>query len=92
MSCDNVQENGKIASASFLAFIDACDRKLGDWVRENVKFVNSMVDRITPVPDVEALQPVIQQKYSLEDKCPVLTEDFIQFVVEDRFNVERPPF
>lgn len=33
MSCDNVQENGKIAAASFLSFIDAHDKRLGDWVR-----------------------------------------------------------
>ena len=67
MSCDNVQENGKIAAASFLSFIDAHDKRLGDWVRANVHFVNSMVDRITPVPDVGTLQPIIQEKYNLLD-------------------------
>ena len=49
MSCDNIQSNGHIAQEVFTAFARLRDPELGDWVEANVRFPNSMVDRITPV-------------------------------------------
>ncbi len=93
MSCDNVQENGKVARSAFLAYIAAMeDYKLLSWVETNVAFVNSMVDRITPVPDISVLTPEIERKFLIRDECPVMAEDFVQFVVEDKFIGARPRF
>ncbi len=49
VSCDNVQGNGDVAKRSFTAFARLRDHDLGDWVESEVRFPNSMVDRITPV-------------------------------------------
>ena len=49
MSCDNIQGNGDTAALQFVAFAELVDPELAAWIRENVPFPNSMVDRITPV-------------------------------------------
>lgn len=89
MSCDNIQHNGDVARRMFTAFADLWDPGFGDWVRENVAFPNSMVDRITPVTtlaDVEAVSTAL----GVRDACPVVCEPFFQWVVEERFPLGRP--
>ena len=46
MSCDNIQGNGEVAHKMFVAYAKARDAELGDWIDANVRFPNSMVDRI----------------------------------------------
>jgi mannitol 2-dehydrogenase len=48
MTCDNIPGNGHLAGTVFAAFARLRDPDLGDWVEREVKFPNSMVDRITP--------------------------------------------
>jgi mannitol 2-dehydrogenase len=48
-----------------------------------------MVDRITPVSVKEDVD-FLQQEFQLEDLCPVVSETFFQWVVEDKFKNERP--
>ncbi|MGO4649614.1 mannitol dehydrogenase family protein [Nocardia sp. 2YAB30] len=89
MSCDNIEGNGQVARAAFGAFARMRDPELGDWVEREVRFPNSMVDRITPVtpPDTTA---EISRRYGLEDRWPVVTEPFTQWVLEDSFALGRP--
>jgi mannitol 2-dehydrogenase len=47
MSCDNIPGNGDAARRSFVAFAALRDPELGAWVEQQVRFPNSMVDRIT---------------------------------------------
>ncbi len=49
MSCDNIQGNGDVARRMIGAFARLRDPDLADWMRGEVAFPNSMVDRITPV-------------------------------------------
>jgi mannitol 2-dehydrogenase len=49
MSCDNLQGNGQLARRVFATFARLRSPELGDWVEREVRFPNSMVDRITPV-------------------------------------------
>src|SRR5690606_22615729 len=49
MSCDNLQDNGRIAKRAILTFARAKDAELGDWIEQHTHFPNTMVDRITPV-------------------------------------------
>ena len=49
MSCDNLQDNGRLSQRVFTTFARLRDPDLGDWVEREVRFPNSMVDRITPV-------------------------------------------
>ena len=48
MSCDNVQENGHVARQSILGFAELLDGELASWIREQVTFPCTMVDRIVP--------------------------------------------
>ena len=59
------------------------------WIRANVAFPNSMVDRITPAT-TDRERAFLRDKYGLEDNWPVFCEEFRQWVVEDRFPAGRP--
>lgn len=89
LSCDNLQHNGNTARKAFTSFIEAQDPELAAWVAENVTFPNSMVDRITPATRPEDIVRLNAQN-GTSDEAPVYCEDFIQWVIEDRFIAGRP--
>ena len=72
-----------------LAFAAARDPALAGWIEAEVTFPNCMVDRITPAvtpADVARLNALT----GVDDQLPIFAEDFIQWVVEDRFCAGRP--
>jgi mannitol 2-dehydrogenase len=89
VSCDNIQGNGDVARRSFAAFAALRDPDLGAWVGEQVRFPNSMVDRITPATTQED-RDQLASSFGVVDEWPVVCEPFTQWVLEDRFD-ERPP-
>ena len=89
LSCDNLQHNGNTARKAFTTFIKAQDAELAAWVEENVTFPNSMVDRITPATRPEDIIR-LNSKNGTSDEAPVYCEDFIQWVIEDKFIAGRP--
>lgn len=89
LSCDNLQHNGNTAKKAFASFFQAQDAELAAWVEQNVTFPNSMVDRITPATRPEDIIR-LNAKNGTEDEAPVYCEDFIQWVVEDKFIAGRP--
>ncbi len=89
MSCDNLPGNGHLTRKLVLQFADKIDSELSTWVKENVSFPNSMVDRITPVTTDDIIQ-TIRTKFQIEDAWPVVCEDYIQWVLEDNFCNGRP--
>ncbi|WP_429417767.1 mannitol dehydrogenase family protein [Nocardia sp. GAS34] len=91
MSCDNIEGNGHVARRVFGAFARLRDPALGDWVEQQVRFPNSMVDRITPVTPPDAAAEVLRRT-GIEDGWPVVTEPFTQWVLEDSFTLGRPPY
>lgn len=91
MSCDNMQGNGHIAQVAFTSFARLKDPELGEWIAANVSFPNAMVDRITPVT-TDADRAEVASRYGIEDGWPVLSESFVQWVLEDRFPLGRPPY
>jgi mannitol 2-dehydrogenase len=91
MSCDNVEGNGHVARGSFTAFARMIDPELADWIEREVRFPNSMVDRITPVT-TDADRAWVLERFGVEDAWPVLSEDFVQWVLEDDFGLGRPPY
>ena len=91
MSCDNIQGNGDVARRSFAAFAKLRDPELGAWVQSEVRFPNSMVDRITPVTTDED-RAEVSTRFGIEDRWPVVCEPFTQWVLEDSFRDGRPPF
>ncbi|OHS94537.1 fructuronate reductase [Tritrichomonas foetus] len=89
LSCDNLQHNGNTCKKAFTSFFKAYDNQLFEWVQSNVTFPNAMVDRITPAvtpADIERLN----KANGIDDKAPIYTEDFIQWVIEDNFIAGRP--
>ena len=66
-------------------------RRLGDWVQTNVQFPNSMVDRITPAT-TDQDRADIADRFGIDDGWPVVCEPFTQWVLEDHFVTDRPPF
>lgn len=91
MSCDNIPGNGHVARRSFAAFAALRDPELADWVRTEVSFPDSMVDRITPVT-TDADRAEVEQRYGVADRWPVVCEPFAQWVLEDAFGDGRPPW
>jgi mannitol 2-dehydrogenase len=91
MSCDNIQGNGDAARKSFVSFAGLRDPQLGAWVEQEVRFPNSMVDRITPVTTEED-KAEVGRRFGIDDQWPVVCEPFTQWVLEDDFSNGRPPW
>jgi mannitol 2-dehydrogenase len=91
LSCDNVHGNGAIARKALLAFAEARSGELARWIEANVAFPNSMVDRITPRTTDEN-RAMIQERFGVHDRVPVVAESFRQWVLEDEFVSGRPAF
>jgi mannitol 2-dehydrogenase len=89
MSCDNIQSNGHIARQMFTAFARLRDPELAGWMDEQVRFPNSMVDRITPAT-TEADRIELLEQFGVDDRWPVVCEPFTQWVLEDDFSLGRP--
>lgn len=77
LSCDNLQHNGDTARDAFMSYFRAKYPDVAVWAETNLTFPNSMVDRITPAT-------------KSGDITAVHCEDFIQWVVEDKFIAGRP--
>ena len=90
MSCDNIPGNGHMAQEVFGTFAGLRDPELGRWVREQVRFPNSMVDRITPVTTDDD-RAEVAERFGVADGWPVVCEPFTQWVLEDDFSLGRPP-
>ncbi len=88
-SCDNIQHNGDLTRDMVLAFARLQDPGLADWIADQVRFPNAMVDRITPVT-TDAEIEYLQQQFGLRDRWPVTSEPFCQWIIEDQFSNGRP--
>jgi fructuronate reductase/mannitol 2-dehydrogenase len=90
LSCDNVPGNGDAARRALVSFAGLHDERLAAWIERNVAFPNSMVDRITP-QTTRVDRAAVAREFGLLDRCPVITEPYSQWVLEDRFCNRRPP-
>jgi mannitol 2-dehydrogenase len=89
MSCDNIPGNGHVTQNAVAGLADLIDPELGRWVRTEIAFPNSMVDRITPATS-DRERAILKDKYGVEDNWPVFCEEFRQWVMEDNFPAGRP--
>lgn len=81
--CDNIRQNGKMLRRNLLDYLEACnDAPLAEWVRANVAFPCSMVDRITPRSS-DALATELSSLVGDEVASPIMAEDFMQWVLQD---------
>jgi len=89
LSCDNIQHNGEVCKKMVMAYIRECQPDLVAWTENHVTFPNCMVDRITPVTSDRDIKD-LKDNYGIEDGWPVVSESFIQWVIEDDFSQGRP--
>lgn len=91
MACDNLADNGARFRRAVRDLAAACDPDLAAWIDDHVRFPSTMVDSITPASD-DALRASIRAATGLDDAWPIQREAFSQWVIEDDFAGDRPPF
>lgn len=90
LSCDNIMTNGAVARVSTVGASIRFNKNLASWIEANVRFPNSMVDRITPMTTPEDID-WLEDTTGIVDRWPVVAEPFRQWVVEDDFGGDRLP-
>ncbi len=90
-SCDNVMGNGDVAALATTSMAAAHSDELVAWIKDNVAFPNSMVDRITPAT-TDGDREWFADNIGIADNWPVVCEPFIQWVIEDDYAGARPPW
>lgn len=90
VSLDNLTHNGAVLRDVVLRAVD--DDDLRSWIVQTVAFPSSMVDRITPATTDEDVDGLADLPGALpEDRVPVVTEPFAEWVLEDAFDgIDRP--
>lgn len=91
LCCDNILSGGEHLQAGVQMLLQRHNRDSLKWTKEHVSFASSMVDRVSPATD-DSLKQVVRDTLDLEDAWPVSAEPFSQWVIEDKFSAERPPF
>jgi fructuronate reductase len=91
LCCDNLPANGETTARVVIGLAEILDQDLADYIRREVAFPSTMVDRIVPATTEDDRKLVVEAA-GVWDAWPVMTEPFTQFVIEDRFTAGRPPF
>jgi fructuronate reductase len=87
--CDNLADNGRVLETALRDAVAAVDPTLQPWLENSVSTVTTMVDRITPEP-TEADRRAVLHGTGVEDRCPVATEPFSEWVLSGGFPGGRP--
>jgi fructuronate reductase len=87
--CDNLPDNGDVASRVLTGFAALLDPSLPGWLDESVRYVTTVVDRITPQVTAEDRE-LVQAGSGLADEAPVVTEPFSEWVLSGPFAAGRP--
>ncbi|MFI6262747.1 mannitol dehydrogenase family protein [Micromonospora sp. NPDC051006] len=89
VSCDNLPGNGEATARVVHDLAASAEPGLAGWIAENVSFVTTMVDRITPRTTPEDVR-VVAELTGHEDAVPVVTEPFSEWVLGGDFPAGRP--
>ncbi|MBT2514811.1 mannitol dehydrogenase family protein [Arthrobacter sp. ISL-30] len=89
VSCDNLADNGNVARAAVCGMAEAWDPGLAAWIKENVSFVGTSVDRITP-RTTEADVAAVAEACGHRDTTPVVAEPFHNWILSGGFPAGRP--
>lgn len=87
--CDNVPNNGEMAERVIRQAAAYVDETLGEWIDQNVGFVTTMVDRITPRTTAEDAARVAEAT-GVQDPGLVVCEPFVEWVLAGEFTGGRP--
>ncbi|MEM9350209.1 MAG: mannitol dehydrogenase family protein [Pseudomonadota bacterium] len=90
LCCDNIRSNGHVLERALHQYISALGKTdLLNWIKTNVSFPCSMVDRITPRA-TPALEEEVRQLWPASAVAPIHAEDFSQWVLQARFADAMP--
>ena len=89
VSCDNMPDNGPFVRTGVIAMAHAVSGVDAAWIEENVAFVSTSVDRITPrTTDADIAEVAAQTGWT--DAAPVVTEPFHDWILSGHFPAGRP--
>ena len=95
VSCDNLIANGPAAARVLTEFAQrlpgAAGEALAAYLHTRVTFPASMVDRIVPATTATD-RTTVRELTGLRDDATVVAEPFTQWVIEDAFAADRPPW
>jgi fructuronate reductase len=86
---DNVPDNGDMVARVVRDLAGLVDASLLRWIDDNVSFVTTMVDRITP-RTTEADRDEVRRQTGIDDPETVPTEPFVEWVLAGTFPGGRP--
>jgi len=100
VACDNLPHNGEALRRAVLAAATAeppkreagspePDDALLAWIGSNVSFVSCVVDRITPATTAADVA-LVARLTGREDRVPVVTEPWAEWVISGSFPAGRP--
>lgn len=87
--CDNLLANGARVRSALLGLAAETDRDLLAWLADQVSFVDTVADRITPATTADELA-LVAQATGRDDRAPVVTEPFAEWVLAGEFPAGRP--
>ena len=89
VSCDNLPDNGAVTTRVVREFARLLDPDLAEWINDNVSFVTTMVDRITPATTQDDIDAAVALT-GRADAAPVVTEPYTEWVLSGNFPGGRP--
>ena len=89
ISCDNVPDNGAMLETVMRGMAAEAAPDLADFLNDQVGFVTTMVDRITPRASDEIRQSVLDD-LGVDDPTAIATEPFSEWVLAGKFKGPRP--
>ncbi|RLQ86482.1 mannitol dehydrogenase family protein [Mycetocola zhadangensis] len=87
--CDNMPDNGPFVRSGILALAQLVNPETGAWIAEEVSFVSTSVDRITPKTTPADVETAVSLT-GFADQAPVVTEPFRDWVLSGAFPAGRP--
>lgn len=89
LPCDNMPANGAVVARAVGAIAEAASPNLARWVRANVAFASSVVDRITPATTEDDIRS-LAERIGVTDRGLVVTEPFSEWIIAGEFPAGRP--
>ena len=103
ISCDNVPRSGQVAKNVVLAFAEELafnahsaiddseiDPELAEWIRHNVDFCDTMVDRITPKGRLEEARSWLDKEKEVLALHPVTCEEYKAWYISNNIRGGLP--
>lgn len=87
--CDNMSENGAAVRRVVLELAELVEPALAEWITRSAMTVTTMVDRITPRTTASD-ERTVRAAIGREDRVPVVTEPFSEWVLSGAFPGGRP--